>query len=106
MSRLLIAGSVVIAIVALIVLGNWLYWVGEGSPGTPSGFRDRVADTGLVVEWSNNGPSGGDGLVTRDCGPRAVSVVEVDDTLWLLWDEQREELTSISAQAFQACQLQ
>lgn len=105
-SKLLIAGSAVIAIVGLIVLGTWFYWVGEGKPGTPSDFRDQVAATGLVVEWSNNGPTGGDGLVTRDCGPLAVSVEEIDETLWLLWGERREILTSTSAQAFQACQLQ
>ncbi len=94
-----------VAVAALLVLGSWLYWVADGSPGTPDEFRDRVADTGLVVEWSNNGHSGGDGVVTRDCGPQSVSVQEMDDALWLLWSEHREELTETSAQAFQTCQL-
>ncbi len=101
--KVVVVGGVIVAVVALLVLGNWIYWVADGRPGTPSEFRERVAATGLEVAWSNNGSRGGDGLVERACGPMTVSVVELDGQLTLLWEEQREALTVASAAAFQAC---
>ena len=89
---LLAAGAVAIAVVVLAV-GSLLYWVGEGRPRSPAAFRDLVAARGLVVEWSNNGPRGGDGLVATDCGEQVVSVNELDDELWVQWGDQRAPVT-------------
>ncbi len=85
---LLALGVVAIAVIVLAV-GSLLYWVGEGRPRSPEAFRELVASTGLVVEWSNNGPRGGDGVVATDCGERAVSVNELDGELWVQWLDQR-----------------
>jgi len=95
----------ILALVAVVVIGNWLYWVGDGRPGSPADFRDRVEETGLVVEWVTNGPRAGEGTVTTDCGVRTISISSSidDDSLWLLWIDRRIRLTSTSAEAFQAC---
>ena len=105
MNRGLIAALAVVLIAAGIVGGSWIYWNGEGRPGTPDEFRQRVAATGLVVEWTNTGPRGGDGSANRTCGPLDVSVAEIDGGLWLNWDDRRIELTLQSARAFRACKL-
>lgn len=88
---LLAAGAVAIAVMVLAV-GSLLYWVGEGRPRSPEAFRELVASSGLVVEWSNNGPRGGDGVVATDCGERAVSVNELDGELWVQWGDQRSPI--------------
>lgn len=85
---LLAAGVVAIAVVVLAV-GSLLYWVGEDRPRSPAAFRELVAASGLVVEWSNNGPRGGDGVVATDCGERMVSVNELDGELWVQRGDQR-----------------
>ena len=82
-------------VVALLVVGSLLYWVGEGRPRSPAAFRELVAASGLVVEWSNNGPRGGDGVVAADCGEQVVSVNELDGELWVQWGEQRALITSV-----------
>ena len=90
--RTLFAAGVVAALVALAV-GTLAYWAGDGRPRTPAAFQELVATSGLVVEWSNNGPRGGDGVVATDCGERAVSVNELDGELWVQWDDQRALIT-------------
>lgn len=87
--RTLLAAGIVAIAVMLLAVGSLLYWVGEGRPRTPEAFRELVASSGLVVEWSNNGPRGGDGFVATDCGERAVSVNELDGELWVQWGDQR-----------------
>ena len=88
----LLAAIVVSAVVALAV-GSLLFWVGEGRLRSPAGFRELVAESGLVVEWSNNGPRGGDGVVATDCGERVVSVNELDGELWVQWANRRALVT-------------
>lgn len=91
--RTLLAAGVVVGVVAVLVVGSLLYWVGEGRPRSPEAFRELVATSGLVVEWSNNGSSGGDGVVTTDCGEQVVSVNELDGELWVQWNDQRAPVT-------------
>jgi hypothetical protein len=73
------------AIAALIVVGSLIYWLADGRGGTSDDFRQRVADSGLSVVWSNSGPRGGSGSVETSCGPVAVTVDEIDDELWIRW---------------------
>ena len=87
--RTLLAAGVVAIAVMVLAVGSLLYWVGEGRPRSPAAFRELVASSGLVVEWSNNGPRGGDGVVATDCGEEAVSVNELDGELWVQWGDQR-----------------
>lgn len=87
--RTLLAAAVVAIAVTVLAVGSLLYWVGEGRPRSPEAFRKLVASSGLVVEWSNSGPRGGDGVVATDCGERAVSVNELDGALWVQWGDQR-----------------
>lgn len=85
----LLAAAVGALVVVALAVGSLLYWVGEGRPRSPAAFRELVAASGLVVEWSNNGPRGGEGVVTTDCGEQAVSVNELDGELWVQWDGRR-----------------
>ena len=98
-------GAVVAAVLvaAVLVAGSAVYWYGEGQPGTPGQFRDRVSATGLVVDWHNNGPRGGDGSVATDCGPVDVAVDEIDGELWIRWAESRERITPASIGALVHC---
>ena len=77
----------------VVAVGSLLYWMGEGRPRSPAAFRELVAASGLVVEWSNSGPRGGDGVVATDCGEQAVSVDEVDDELWVQWEGRRAPIS-------------
>ena len=99
----LVAVALVVALGAVLVLGSYLYWVADGRPRSPAAFRDLVAATGLTVDWTNNGPRGGDGVVDTACGERAVAVDEVDDELWVRWDGRRERITPIVIDEFLRC---
>ncbi len=68
-----------------------LYSVADGSVGTPQQIKDRVAATGLEVEWTNAGPSGGDG--DTDCGIKRVTVTESDGQLRVTVGDERQLLT-------------
>ncbi len=91
-SRRTLPAAVAAAVVALAV-GSLLYWAGEGRPRSPAAFRELVAESGLVVDWSKNGPRGGDGVVVTDCGQRVVTVDEMDGELWVQWDNRRARVT-------------
>ncbi len=89
--------------VAVLVVGSLVYWVGEGQPRSPAAFRELVAASGLVVDWSDNGPRGGDGVVATDCGDRAVSVDELDGELWVTWGDRRAMVTPATIDAIGRC---
>ena len=89
----LLAVAVLATVVVVLALGSLLYWVGEGRPRSPAAFRELVAATGLVVDWSNNGPRAGDGVVATDCGERVVEVNELDGELWVRWADRRAPVT-------------
>jgi hypothetical protein len=91
------------AVFAVVVIGSYAYWRGEGSPGTPAQFRDRVAAAGLEVDWDNNGPRGGDGSVETDCGTVDVTISELDGELWLIAADGNERLADDSIDALLAC---
>ncbi|NNE96924.1 MAG: hypothetical protein HKN24_12935 [Acidimicrobiales bacterium] len=97
--------AVVFGLAFILFAGSYLYWVGEGRPGTPEDFRGRVADAGLDVEWTNNGPRAGDGFITDDCGrPVAVTVDERDGELWVRSDKGgREPLTAGTLDRLRDC---
>lgn len=90
MSRAMLA---VAAVVIALFIGSVLYWQADGSVGTAEDFRQRVAATGLKVDWSNAGPRGGDGLAATECGRVGVSVAEIDGVLWLTVSDIRRPLT-------------
>lgn len=91
---LLVAVAFVGGIFLLLVAANYAYWVGEGRPGTPEEFRDRVDDAGLDVIWLNNGSSGGDGTAVNECGdPVRVTINDLGGELWVTSDLGREPLT-------------
>jgi hypothetical protein len=90
---LLVVAAVVVAGGALIV-GSVLYWRADGSVGTPTDFTDRVAATGLDVNWSNAGPRAGDGVVHTVCGPVEVTVNDLAGQLWLSTANMRRPLTA------------
>ena len=92
-----------VAIVALIVVGSLVYWVADGRGGTPGDFRERVSDTGLNVDWSNSGPRGGSGVVDTSCGPVDLEINEIDDVLWISWEENREIATPETIDALLSC---
>ena len=92
-----------VAIGAFIVTGSLVYWLAEGRGGTPDDFRQRVADAGLNVDWSNSGPRGGTGVVDRTCGPVDVAIDEIDDVLWIRWAENREVATPETIDALLSC---
>ena len=108
---------ILVGFAALIVVGSYMYWAADGRPGSPAGFRDRVARTGLDVQWENNGNRGGTGIVLTDCGERRVTVSLFDDTdsLWMTPhdpesgsippDPVRFDLTADSARGFLACEI-
>jgi hypothetical protein len=98
-----VAGVAVVAVLAFLVFGSFLYWLGEGQPGSPDDFRRRVAEAGLSVAWSNSGPRGGSGVVQTTCGPVDVSVTDMDDQLWIRWDGQQDLLTPQSLEALLSC---
>jgi hypothetical protein len=91
------------AILALLLLGSFAYWHGEGQPGTPNDFRDRVADAGLDVAWSNSGPRGGTGVVDTTCGPVEVTIDELDGQLWIRLTGEHEVLTTDVVDALLSC---
>ena len=92
-----------VAIVALIVVGSLVYWVADGRGGTPGDFRERVSDTGLDVDWSNAGPRGGSGVVDTSCGPVDVDIDEIDDVLWIRWEDKRDVATPATIDALLSC---
>ncbi|MDP9493925.1 MAG: hypothetical protein M3P87_01685 [Actinomycetota bacterium] len=92
-----------VVIVALIVLGSTIYWLADGRVGTPDDFRQRVSDTGLIVEWANSGPRGGTGSVDTSCGPVEVTINEIDDELWIQWAENNEVATPEAIDAVLSC---
>jgi len=93
----------VVAVVALLIVGSFIYWLGEGQPGTPDDLRRRVADAGLSVEWSNSGPRGGSGVVDTTCGPVDVTISELDDQLWIRWTDQQALLSDEVVDALLSC---
>lgn len=93
----------VVAIAALLILGSFIYWTGEGQPGTPDGFRERVAEAGLSVAWSNSGPRGGSGTVDTSCGPVGVTISDMDGQLWIRWADQQEPATPEAINALLSC---
>ena len=103
--RTLLAVIVVATVVVVLAVGSVLYWVGEGRPRSPAAFRELVATSGLIVEWSNNGPRGGDGVVATDCGERVVSVNELDGDLWVQWGDQRVPVTPAVIDGIVRCDL-
>jgi len=85
--------GVVFGLVALWLVGSWLYWVGDGRPGTPDEFRQRVEAVGLPIAWNNYGPRGGGGSVKTDCGETAVTINEIGDELLITSNADTSELT-------------
>lgn len=79
--------------VAILAVGTLLYWVVDGRPRSPAAFRELIAESGLVVEWSNNGPRGGNGIVATDCGEQEVSINELGGEFWVEWENQRAPIT-------------
>ncbi len=92
-----------LAVVALIVVGSVIYWLADGQGGTADDFRQRVADSGLSVVWSNSGPRGGSGSVETNCGPVDVTVDEIDGELWIQWAGHRELATPETMGALLSC---
>ena len=100
--------KVFIAAAVLAVLwlaGSFAYWVAEGRPESPAEFRERVANTGLLVEWSNNGGRGGNGVVQTECGPVDVmiSLFTDQDELWIV-EPFREEIADDTITTLLACE--
>jgi hypothetical protein len=93
----------VVAIVALLVFGSFAYWLSEDQPGTPDDFRRRVAEAGLSVAWLNSGPRGGSGVVDTACGSVDVTINDVDDQLWISWEDQNEPATLETIGALLSC---
>jgi hypothetical protein len=93
----------VVLIVVLIVVGSLVYWSADGRTGTPEDFRQRVADAGLSVEWSNSGPRGGSGTVDTSCGPVEVTIDEIDDQLWIRWSEYRDLVSAETVDLVLSC---
>jgi hypothetical protein len=94
---------VAVVILVLLVLGSFVYWRAEGQPGTPGDFRERVAEAGLDVAWSNSGPRGGTGVVDTTCGPVEVTIDEMDDQLWIRWAGEHEIATGDAIDALLSC---
>ncbi len=92
-----------VAVVALLFIGSWMYWIGEGRPGTPDDFRQQVADTGLDVAWSNSGPRGGSGVVDTSCGPVVVDIDDSDGELFIRWAGNRAPVTDEVIDAIMSC---
>jgi hypothetical protein len=95
---------VLAAVIAVTMIGSYAYWRDEGSAGTPAQFRERVAEAGLVVDWENNGPRGGDGSVSTDCGPVDITISDLDGELWLIAPIGNERLAADSFRALIACE--
>jgi len=95
--------SVLVVLVALLIFGNWLYWWADGSVGTAAEFRQNVAETGLNVAWSTSGPRGGSGVVDTSCGPTDVAIDDINDVLWIRWEDNREPVSSEVIGALLAC---
>ena len=91
------------ALVLVLVAGSYLYWLGDGMPGTPAEFREQVADGGLIIEWTNSGPRAGSGTVETGCGPVAVDVDELEDGLWIRWEGHRRPLTPEAIDLLTSC---
>ena len=94
---------VAFAVFTFLIVGSSLYWLADGRPGLPEDFRRQVAEAGLEVVWSNSGPRGGSGVVETTCGPVVVTVNEVDDSLWVGWDDRRAELSRETVEALVSC---
>lgn len=93
----------VVAIVALTAVGSFVYWQGDGRPGTADDFRGRVATAGLDVVWSNSGPRGGNGVVDTACGPVEVIVNDQDDQLFVRWADKYGPATRGTIDALLTC---
>lgn len=93
----------ILAVSAIVVIGSYVYWRGEGSPGTSEQFRDRVADTGLEVDWENNGARGGDGWVDTDCGRVDITISELDGELWFIEPDGNQRVSVESIDELIAC---
>ena len=102
MSSKQLAGAIA-TVLAIIVIGSYVYWRGEGSPGTSGQFRDRVASAGLEVDWDNNGPRGGDGSVETDCGAVDITISELDGELWFVEPDGNRLVTVESVDQLLAC---
>ncbi len=74
--------GLVLAVIVLLVGGSLWHSAADGMP-SPGEFRQRVAATGLEVEWERNGGSGGVGNVSRPCGSVVVEISLRDDELWV-----------------------
>lgn len=94
---------VAMAIVTFPIVGSAIYWLADGQPGSPDDFRRQVAEGGLDVAWSNTGPRGGSGIVDTTCGPVVVTISEVEDALWVRWDDQRAKLSRETVDALLSC---
>jgi hypothetical protein len=92
-----------VAVVALVVVGSLVYWLADGGGGTPADFRQRVSAAGLIVGWSNSGPRGGAGVVDTSCGPVDVEIDEIDDVLWIRWEDNREVATPETIDDLMSC---
>jgi hypothetical protein len=92
-----------VVVVALLILGSLIYWLGEGQPGSPEDFRQRVAEAGLSVTWSNSGPRGGSGVVDTACGAADVTVNDIDDQLWIRWGDRQALLSRETLDALLSC---
>lgn len=101
--RTWVLAIVVIAAVAVVVAGSVVYWLADGQPRSPAAFRDAVAEQGLLVEWTSNGPRGGDGTVDTECGDRDVTVDEIEGALWVRWDGRRELVTPAVVEQIVTC---
>ena len=91
------------AVFALLAAGSLIYWIGEGRPGTPEDFRQRVEATGLSVDWEDNGPTGGSGFVAASCGSIPVSINELDGALTITWEANSAALTPETSAQILAC---
>lgn len=77
---------------------------GRGAAALAGGVPQLVAESGLEVDWSNNGPTGGDGAVATDCGVRVVTVDEIDGELWVQWDNRRARVTPAVIDEIERCE--
>ena len=106
MSQRLRAVIILGVLLAILIGGNVVYWRAEGG-GSPSGFRNKVAATGLDVDWTRNGSQGGSGFVETECGARTVTInLGPGDELWFSVLGQRIKLDETVAAAFTSCDLE
>ena len=91
------------ALVVALLGGSYLYWNGEGQPGTPADFQNAVGEAGLTVEWANAGPKAGSGEVATECGEITVDVDLIDDELWVRWNGERSRLDDATIDQILGC---